>query len=439
MLFTDLPLDHRLQKSLALHQFEQATDIQEKAIPQALLGKDVLASSKTGSGKTLAFLVPAINRIFKEKALSKKDPRILIVTPTRELAKQVFVELKKLIPTTSGKPALLIGGENFNDQVKLLKRYPHFVVGTPGRVADHIEDKSLFLEGLELLIMDEADRILDLGFSTQLKIINDAANHRKRQTMMFSATFDHADLAQIAEMLLVAPHRITVDDQHLGHIDIAQRFYYADHIQHKEKLTQHFLSQIPANEQAIVFCATREDTDRLALLLSQENINSKGLHGDLLQSQRNAIMSEFDSRQFQCLVTTDLASRGLDIPNVRLVINLDLPVKAAEYVHRIGRTGRAGAKGNAISLVSKKDWKSFLLLKQFLSEAPLFDSVEHLPAKFSGLKTSNSRAAQQGVRQNSQKAQSKKSEVKKKNKFNALAGTDVGHMTIKKKPRPPTE
>lgn len=432
MLFSELPLDHKLVKALTIQNLTETTDIQTQAIPQALLGKDILASSRTGSGKTLAYLVPAIHRVYREKALSKKDPRVLIVTPTRELAKQVYVELKKLLPGGSAKPALLIGGENFNDQVKLLKRYPDFVVGTPGRIADHIEDRSLYLEGLELLILDEADRILDLGFSTQLDIINESANHRKRQTMLFSATFDHVDLAQVSDRILSAPHKITIDDQHQGHADIQQRFYFADDLAHKEALIRYFLESDDKKQQAIIFTATREDTERMASLLSEQSLSAIAIHGDMLQNQRNQVIGDFNSAKHRILVTTDLASRGLDIPNVRLVINMDLPVKATEYVHRIGRTGRAGAQGNAISLVSKKDWKSFLLLKQFLTEIPEFSVVESLPAKFSGL-------SQKPNKPNNQRANAKvkgktdeRPEIKKP-KFNALQGEDVGHMPMKKK------
>lgn len=434
MLFSELPLDHRLQKSIQIQNLETATDIQASAIPQALLGKDILASSKTGSGKTLAYLIPAVQRIYREKAFSKQDPRVLIVAPTRELAKQVLGELKKLLPPQAGKPVLLIGGENFNDQVKLLKRYPNFVIGTPGRIADHIEDKSLFLDGLELLILDEADRILDLGFSSQLTIIDQAANHRKRQTMLFSATFDNADLAQISELVLKAPHRITLDNQHIAHSDIEQSFYFADHIEHKEALLKHFIKEQAIRSQIILFTATRADTDRVANLLNEEGLSSLAINGEMLQSQRNQIMSDFSNNKAQILVTTDLASRGLDIPSVSLVINMDLPIKATEYVHRVGRTGRAGAKGQAISLVSKKDWKSFVLLKQFLADEPQFKTVEGLEAKFKGLSAKPTKPGAKNTQKSDDGADASPwQKAKRKKKFNALAGDDVGHLPMKKK------
>ena len=439
MLFSELPLDHRLIKSLSIQELETTTEIQANAIPAALLGKDILASSKTGSGKTLAYLIPAMQRIYREKALSKQDPRVLIVTPTRELAKQVFIELKKLLPAQSGKPALLIGGENFNDQVKLLKRYPDFVVGTPGRIADHIEDKSLYLEGLELLILDEADRILDLGFSTQLDIINESANHRKRQTMLFSATFDNADLAVISDRILSAPHKITMDNQHIGHDDIEQTFYYADNLEHKESLIAHFLRQLDNKQQCIIFTATRADTERFAQELKDYGFEGAAIHGEMPQNQRNQIIQDFSARQFQILVTTDLASRGLDIPNVRLVINMDLPIKATEYVHRIGRTGRAGVQGNAISLVSKKDWKSFLLLKQFLAEPPKFEVVEALPAEFKGFSKPGFKKRKATPKKTAGNTKETQNKPVKKTRFDALAGSEVGHLPMKKKRKPAEE
>jgi len=189
---------------------------------QFVSGKDLLASSKTGSGKTLAFLLPAMQRVLKTRALTKRDPRVLILTPTRELAKQVYSQLRLLVSNTSLKSTLVLGGENFNDQVKALDKDPHFVVGTPGRIVDHLKKGLLHLHGLELLILDEADRMLDLGFAEQLKAINEEANHRLRQTLLFSATLGHAEVNEFACKLLKAPVRIAVGEENQQHSEITQ-------------------------------------------------------------------------------------------------------------------------------------------------------------------------------------------------------------------------
>ncbi|XOV77841.1 MAG: DEAD/DEAH box helicase [Aestuariibacter sp.] len=434
MQFSDFPLDHRILKTLAVHQFETPTPVQVNAIPPAITGKDLLACSKTGSGKTLAYLIPAIHNVLKNKALSKRDPRVLIVSPTRELAKQVWIELRNLLPNRTEKPVLLVGGENFNDQVKLLKRDPDFIVGTPGRIADHVEDKSLFLQGLEMLILDEADRILDLGFRTQLDIINQAANHRKRQTLFFSATLDNNDVLQSASQLLNSPVKFMLDDFSKLHEDIDQAFLYADDVQHKERLLLALLNEIGKREQAIVFTATRDDTERLAVLLHESGISSIALHGDMLQSQRNQTMQAFGVNKHACLVTTDVASRGLDIPTVKWVINFDLPIKATEYIHRIGRTGRAGETGFGRSFVSKKDWNSFIALRQLINDEPKFIEIDKLQAKFKGFAFNKSKGVAHSDTQKKSKHTKPQAKTKKK-KFDALQGQDIGHAPIKKKPR----
>ncbi|UAA40201.1 DEAD/DEAH box helicase [Paraneptunicella aestuarii] len=437
MLFSDLPLDNRLQKILALKEFTTVTPIQQQAIPHALLGKDLLASSKTGSGKTLAFLIPAIHRTLTQKALSKRDARVLVLAPTRELAKQVFNELLQLIKNTPLKAALLVGGDNYNDQAKTMNKNPAFVVGTPGRVADHLQGKSLFLNGLEMLILDEADRMLDLGFQEQLKQINQAADHRKRQTMMFSATMHSVLVNDLASELQKQPLHINIDASDQANADIKQHFYFADHIEHKELLLKHLLNK-ESFKQAIIFTATREDTSRLSELCQKWGINSTALSGELIQSKRAAIMQDFSLNKHQLLVTTDVASRGLDIPTVSLVINFDLPKTADEYIHRIGRTGRSGNEGTAIALVGPKDWRTFTLLKQQLQQEFNFETVEELPAKFSGFKENQPRPS--GNKQSDGKSGS--AAVKKKPRKTVLVktmeGKDVGDAPFLKKKKRPT-
>lgn len=383
MPFNDLSLDPRLMRSVQHLGFVKPTEIQQEAIPAVMVGRDLIVSSQTGSGKTLAYLLPMMQRLLKSRPLSKRDARALILAPTRELARQVYAQLRLFVSNTPLTSALIVGGENFNDQEKLLKREPNIIVATPGRFVDHLEHKSVFINGLEMLILDEADRMLDLGFMPQLTLINKAADHRLRQTLLFSATLDHAEVDELALALLKNPYRVAVGASHQQHQDISQRFFLADHLTHKEALLQRFLQQDDI-KQLIIFTATREDAERLALLCEQLGRSAVGLSGKLSQSSRNAVMQAFATGKHQVLVTTDLASRGLDLLQVSHVINFDLPKHAEEYVHRIGRTGRAGAKGQAISLVGPKDIAALERIETFLRQPTTFAEVEGLVAKFDG-------------------------------------------------------
>ena len=385
MHFKDLGLDNRLLKNLSHYDFRKATEIQQKAIPVAIAGKDLLASSKTGSGKTLAFVLPMLHKSLKSKAFSARDPRGVILAPTRELAKQVYGELKTMLGGLSYEATLILGGENFNDQVNALRRYPRFIVATPGRLADHLEHRSLILDGLDTLVLDEADRMLDLGFAPELRKIHNAAKHRKRQTLMFSATLEHTDVNDIAAEMLDMPKRISVGVSNQEHKDITQKFYLCDHLDHKEAILDRVLEEAKYR-QVIIFTATRVDTERLTEKLNEQKLKAVALSGSLTQPQRNTIMSQFERAVFKILVTTDVASRGLDIANVTHVINFDMPKHTEEYVHRVGRTGRAGSKGDAISLVGPKDWDSFKRVETYLQQDLTFSVLEGLKGKFKGLR-----------------------------------------------------
>jgi len=381
--FKELALDPRLLRSIQHLGFIQPTEIQQEAIPAVMQGKDLIVSSKTGSGKTLAYLLPMMQRLLRSKPLSAKDPRAVILAPTRELAQQIYAQLRLFVANTRLMPAFIVGGENFNDQEKLLKRQPHIIVATPGRLADHLEHKSFFLQGLEMLILDEADRMLDLGFMPQLNAIHKQASHRLRQTLMFSATLDHAEVNELALSLLKDPYRVALGAGYDPHKDITQKCFFADNLTHKEALLLHFL-QSEAVKQLILFTATREDTDRLALLVQQAGYAAVGLNGKLTQAQRNSVMQAFAANKYQVLVTTDVASRGLDLLQVSHVINFDLPKHPEEYVHRIGRTGRAGQQGCAFSLVGPKDLLAFSAIELFLRRPLEMAQVDGLVAKFDG-------------------------------------------------------
>ncbi|MFQ6371799.1 DEAD/DEAH box helicase [Shewanella sp. YIC-542] len=437
MQFSDFSLDKRLLQSLNHLGITQPTEIQASAIPVALAGRDLMASSKTGSGKTLAFLLPALQRLMSTRALSKQDPRVLILLPTRELANQVYSQLRLLVANTQYKAVSILGGENFNDQAKALARNPHFIVATPGRIADHLLQRHLYLNGLELLILDEADRMLDLGFAAQLRIIHRAADHRRRQTLMFSATLDHEHIHELAAELLNKPEHVAIGSSHELHQDICQRVYLCDHLDHKEALLQALLQQ-ETHKQVIIFTATRDDTERLATKLTQQGYSALALSGDLKQSARNQIMDQFSRGQQQILVTTDVASRGLDLLNVSLVINFDMPKFAEEYVHRIGRTGRAGAKGDAISLVGPKDWEAYLRIEAFLGQSLPRTVVEGLAPKFTGLRPPKiwSQPKPRAKAATQVKKASKKPGKAPSRDKRFLTAVDAGDAPIRRKPAP---
>lgn len=438
--FEDLGVDKRIASQLSHIGITTPTDIQQQAVPVAIAGHDLLAQSKTGSGKTFAFLLPAITRLSKQKALSKRDPRALIITPTRELANQVYKQLTLIIAGTGLKATKIVGGDNYNDQVKALSKDPQFVVATPGRLVDHLDDRNFYLEGLELLILDEADRVLELGFKEQIEKINTAANHRLRQTLFFSATLEHAEVDALSRNLLKNPKRVTIDASTQEHNDITQKFFLADHLDHKIALLIAATKSAESGQQ-IVFTATRDDTVKLSEILEQEGYKTLALSGDMNQSKRNSIMDAFSRGQAQILVTTDVASRGLDLLNVSQVINFDLPKQAEEYVHRIGRTGRAGFKGNALSLVSAKDWQSFKAIESYLSKRIGFSEIDGLVGKFKGFKE-KTHQPKQNVKAKSvnQKTSKHKKPFKKPNKAKTAkaipAPFDVdGVAPLKRRPK----
>ncbi|MBW3140446.1 DEAD/DEAH box helicase [Ferrimonas balearica] len=441
MQFSQLALDKRLLATVDHLGFAEATEIQQKAIPTAIAGKDLLASSRTGSGKTLAFLLPAMQRLIRSKPLSKRDPRVLILAPTRELAKQVYGQLRLVVANTSYKSLLILGGEDFNQQSKALARDPHFVVATPGRLADHLEHGHLYLHGLEMLILDEADRMLDLGFADQLQAIHKAADHRKRQTLMFSATLDHAAVNQFGTQLLNNPTRIRIDSEAEIHSDIHHRMLFSDHLDHKEAQLKALLEKQDF-KQLILFTATRGDTDRLAALLSEWGYSTLALSGELNQTARSQIMQDFAAGKAKILITTDVASRGLDIPQVSHVVNFDLPKHPEEYVHRVGRTGRAGAKGDAFSLVGPKDWPSFKKLEAFLQPPLAFEAIEGLEAKFKGLVEKPKRGpakAKPTARSGKKTGPAKRAPAKVKRPVAGLRDIGDAPMMVKKKPVQPVD
>jgi superfamily II DNA/RNA helicase len=350
--FDALPLAEPLLRGLTACGFSTPTEIQARALPVALEGRDVLASAQTGTGKTAAFALPALNRLLAKPRTAGRGPRVLVLTPTRELAIQVEGVIRELGRFAHVRTGVVMGGVSSQPQERLLRGTLDILVATPGRLLDHMGQGLLDFSSLELLVLDEADRMLDMGFIKPVKRIA-AALPARRQTMMFSATLE-GGIGEIAKVLLRDPVRIQIASAKVRHAAIEQRLHPVDSPEHKHALLSHLLRD-SALTQAIVFTGTKRGADRLAKRLTQGGLACAALHGDMRQSARQRTVDSLRSGRLRILVATDVAARGIDIIGVSHVINFDLPMVAEDYIHRIGRTGRNGATGIAISLVGHQD------------------------------------------------------------------------------------
>jgi ATP-dependent RNA helicase RhlE len=349
MSFDQFELAAPILRAVAQCGYQQATPVQEKSIPEILAGRDLLASAQTGTGKTAAFMLPVLNRLSELKKGSKGAPRVLVLTPTRELAAQVTEATRNYGRFLSLRTTAILGGTPYGPQFRDLGRPIDLVVGTPGRLIDHLERGSLDLSRLEVLILDEADRMLDMGFKEDVEKITSAAP-ANRQTLLFTATMDKT-MADLARRLLRDPVRIDIAGNKMTLDQISQHLHVADNFEHKKRLLKHFAENSEVS-QAIIFSATKRDADSLAKELSAQGHRAAALHGDMTQGARTRTVRDLRQGRVRLLVATDVAARGIDIPGISHVINFDLPMAAEDYVHRIGRTGRAGASGKAISFAS---------------------------------------------------------------------------------------
>ncbi|WP_338560018.1 DEAD/DEAH box helicase [Acinetobacter sp. KS-LM10] len=382
--FADFPLHESLQQALQTLGFTAPTTVQEQAIPAALEGKDLLVSSQTGSGKTAAFLLPTLNDLttnedtlssFKDRMRAVTAPNILVLCPTRELAQQVSQDAIALVRHMKGvRVAAIMGGMPFGKQIQQLKG-AQVVVATPGRLLDLVNRRQIKLDQVNALIVDEADRMLDLGFSEDLEAISDLANNRK-QTLMFSATFA-GRIITLAERMMNEPVRIAIETGHSTNMDITQTLHWTDGFEHKKKLLTHWLSAEDV-DQAVVFASTQEDTDMLAEELAEAGLSVVALHGAMPQTVRNRRLRSIREGRAKILVATDVAARGLDVPTISHVINFGLPMKNEDYVHRIGRTGRAGRTGKAITLATYRERGKIRALEDFLDARLNVSEIEGL-------------------------------------------------------------
>lgn len=363
MSFLDLQLSAPILKAIWLLGYGSPTPIQEQAIPRVMAGEDLIATSRTGTGKTAAFVLPALERLSAPSRINGRGPRILVLTPTRELANQITSAVRDFGRFLRVKAGSVLGGHPYYEQERLLSQAVDIVVATPGRLIDHINSGRADLSRLEMLVLDEADRMLDMGFSHAVQTIA-AAAPKERQTLLFTATWDRA-MEAVANRLTRTPVRIDAGGKRPTLDLIEQRLHAADDRLHKDRLLGSLVSDDKMT-RAIVFSATKRHADQLARKLRSEGHAAEALHGDMSQNARNRAMDRMRRGSVRLLIATDLAARGLDVAGITHVINYDLPRNGEDYVHRIGRTGRAGATGIAISLAVPTDWDLLARIERYI-------------------------------------------------------------------------
>ncbi|MGZ2496029.1 superfamily II DNA/RNA helicase [Ralstonia sp. 151470066-2] len=396
--FAELGLDERIVRALGEVNYTTPTPVQAQAIPAALAGSDLLVTSQTGSGKTAAFMLPAIQRISEQpepqrprmdgppQRMKGRRPRpapakpsLLVLTPTRELALQVTTaasqygrHMRRIVC------ASILGGMPYPKQLDMLARMPDIIIATPGRLLDHIDSGRIDLSALNMLVFDEADRMLDMGFADDIEAIV-GATPATRQMLMFSATMDRR-IEQLAERMMRDPQRIEIAAAKVDQSNIEERLHFTDDVSHKQQLLDHLLRDASL-KQAIVFTATKRDADSLAERLTETGFAAGALHGDMHQGARNRTLTALRRGHLRILVATDVAARGIDVPDITHVVNFDLPKQAEDYVHRIGRTGRAGRSGIAINLVNHNDTFQWRRIERFVDRRIDASVIEGLEPK----------------------------------------------------------
>jgi superfamily II DNA/RNA helicase len=365
--FSELGLAPALQSALVDMGLANPTPVQREAIPHVLQGRDVLAQAQTGSGKTLAYVLPVLQLLMavaatREEAPKKRITQVLVLVPTRELATQVSEVLRDLARplAQSIKVGTVFGGVSINPQMMSLRSGADVVVATPGRLLDLVDHNALNLGHVQHLVLDEADRLLDLGFSEELQRVL-ALLPAKRQNLLFSATFEPA-VQTLAEALLHNPERITIAHTEANAPDIAQRAVAVDE-KSRTALLRHLLKN-HAWKRVLVFVATRYACEHVANKLYKAGVFATAFHGEMSQGARQDVLAEFKDERWEVVVTTDLAARGIDIAQLPVVVNYDLPRSATDYTHRIGRTGRAGAQGEAVSFVTAASLAHWTLIQK---------------------------------------------------------------------------
>lgn len=390
--FASLGLSEEIVSALTEQGYHTPTPIQQAAIPRALAGMDLLAAAQTGTGKTAAFMLPSLERL-KRHANSSTSPamhpvRMLVLTPTRELADQIDQNVQSYLKNLSLRQTVLFGGMNMEIQKQDLRQGCEIVIATVGRLLDHVQQKNIQLNKVEIVVLDEADRMLDMGFIDDIRKIMQMLP-AQRQTLLFSATFAPA-IQRLAQDFMHQPEEIQVAAQNTTSANVEQHIIALDNGR-KRALLQRLILDLDI-AQVIVFCNTKQSVDQVNRELNRRGISAQAIHGDKSQQTRLETLSQFKEGSLRVLVATDVAARGLDIAELPFVINYELPLNAEDYVHRIGRTGRAGAEGIAISLMDEQEQKIFNAIKELTGNDLTIERIEGFEPRWWGDTVSEDRA-----------------------------------------------
>ncbi|MCG6985866.1 MAG: DEAD/DEAH box helicase [Thiocapsa sp.] len=439
--FCDFRLPDALMRGLRSAGFETPTAVQVQVIPAALDGLDLLVSAATGSGKTAAFLLPIMARFLGEPRHAG-GTRALVLAPTRELARQTHDHFMRLGSYTRLTVGVITGGDSRAHQIATLRRNPEVLIATPGRLLELLSSREADLSDLEILVLDEADRMLDMGFADDVLAIIDRSSPA-RQSLLFSATLHHRGLSRITERLLREPRVLTLTPVREEHPDITHQILLSDGAEHKQRQLR-WLLENESYDKALVFTNSREGATALGNHLMGQGQCVAVLHGELDQRERNRVIELLRAGRVTVLIATDLAARGLDIPGVERVINFDLPRSGDDYLHRTGRTGRAGEKGIAISLVSSAEWNRLGSIERYLNLNLELRSIEGLKADFKG--RPRRAAARKGTQRLGTKARNAKpttprpknrlrdrKNIGKRRKPKAPVGVEAGHGPLRKR------
>ena len=405
MKFEDLGLCKEILLSINSIGYKKPTEIQKKAIPQILMGRDVLGCAQTGTGKTAAFGIPIVNFLLKTKKVTA-----LIITPTRELASQVMQTMNNLVGRGNIRTALLIGGDSMQKQLKQMRRNPRLIVGTPGRINDHLKRKTLNLRNTSFLVLDEVDRMLDMGFTPQINQVLETVP-RKHQTLLFSATLP-GNILRLAETYLSNPERISAGSTSMPIEKIKQQVLK---VKSGDKYNQ-LIKEIYVRQGSIlIFVKTRRNAEKMVKRLKYDDHDADAIHGNLRQNKRDRVIKAFRNNHFRILVGTDVASRGLDIPAIKHVINFDLPQVPEDFIHRIGRTARAGSEGSALSFVGDEDRGKWKAIQRLIDPNFKAEGGERRGRKKRG--RSFDRRVRRGKKRFDQRDENKDRKFKKKKSF----------------------